>query len=130
MAVIQKEQGGTRERFGSGGCAILDSGASLHGFGHVQIESAACLNINDGASMAIKPTATTHQNAYVLFNAGANQFWYAVSSTCPTFSASPGDVLWLAQSLSTSFWVNASDGTAGSVWRGLGGLGSPVSYVK
>lgn len=137
MANITKEQGGSvmtwddaaTARFLSGASMIVDSGASLQSFGHVQVESGASLHVNDGGSLVIKPSATTGSTAYVVMNVGNNQFWYAPGSGgSPVTNASPGDLMWVANSASTAIWVNISDGTMGSKWLHWGyGTGSNLA---
>lgn len=125
MAILQSEQGGSvfkvkatgTARWNSNASLIVDSGASLHAFGHVIAETGASAKVNDGASLVVKPAATSEDSRYAIMNMGPNTFWYSPGSGgSPQFSASPGDLLWLANSASTGLWVNVSDGAAGSKW--------------
>jgi hypothetical protein len=137
MANIIKEQGGSvvtfddvsTQRFLSGASLIVDSGASLHSFGNIQAETGTCLTVNDGASLIIKPSATTGSTAYPIMNVGNNQVWYSPGSGgSPITTASPGDLMWVANSASTAIWVNISDGTMGSKWLHWGyGAGSNLA---
>lgn len=86
--------------------------------GSVQnLESGASLNVNQGGELKFSADATPTLNAaYPVFKVGTNAFWYSPSAASPTLSASPGDLLWQPASASTAFWVNVSNGTAGSKW--------------
>ena len=116
-------------RLQSGASLVVEPGASLHSFGDVQVESGASIVVNDGASLIIKPAATTGSTADVIMNVGNNQIWYAPGSGgSPITNASPGDLMWIANSASTALWLNISDGTAGSKWLHWGyGAGSNLA---
>lgn len=104
MAIIRKEEGGSVMSFDSSGS----------------------LNVSVGAKVTLGVDATTNNTAYEVLKVGANALWYSASTASPIFSASPGDLLWLAQSASTQFWVNISDGTTGSNWAPVGHAGTSV----
>lgn len=104
MAIITKEQGGSVLSIGSTGS----------------------VNLVDGAKLSLGTDATTNNSVYEVLKMGANTLYYAASTASPVFSASPGDLLWLAQSASTQFWVNISDGTTGSNWAAVGHAGTSV----
>lgn len=82
------------------------------------VKSGGVLNIESGGSLGLTPTATTGATVYPLFKAGNNTIYYMAGSAgaSPNFSASPGDLLWFANSASTTMFVNISNGTAGSRW--------------
>jgi hypothetical protein len=103
MAIIRREEGGSRLSIKSGGAFNFADGGSV--------------NLVDGAKLSLGTDATTNNTAYEVFKMGGNTFWYSASTASPVFSGSPGDLLWLVQSASTAMWVNTSDGTAGSVWE-------------
>ena len=114
---IVREQGGSVLATASGGSVNFAAGALLSVSGKALFNSGASVHIDDGASLIIKDGATAHNSPVVILNAGPNQFWFAPGSAgSPTFSASPGDFLWIANSASTTWWANVSNGTAGSVW--------------
>lgn len=126
---IRKEQGGSLMRFASGASLVLESGTVFQPSGHTSIQSGASLQVGNGASLVVKPGATAGGQMYAMLNMGPNTFWYAPGSAgSPITSASPGDVLFIANSASTSIWVNLSNGTAGSRW-GLVRLGNAGSQV-
>ena len=113
MAIIVREQGGSVQTFKSTGTARFSSGASLIA--------------DTGACVAFKPTATATCTAYEILSMGNNKWWYMPGSAgSPVVSGSPGDMLWLANSASTSLWLNVSDGAAGSKWTAVGVAGSQV----
>lgn len=113
---------GTVVTIASSGSQSIAAGGVLSTSGTFRVASASA-QIGDGASLIIKPGATTKPGAFAVLNIGQNQMWYAPGSAgSPTFSGSPGDMLWIANSASTTFWFNTSDGTAGSVWRRMAGI--------
>lgn len=118
---IIREQGGSVLTIASGGSVNFPAGAVISSSATFLV-TAASVQISDGASLIIKPAATTNNNAVVVLQVGRNQMWYMAGSTgSPIFSASPGDLLWLARSASTTMYVNISDGTTGSRWLFLRG---------
>lgn len=101
----------------SGGSVTLQAGARLSTSATIQLGSTACLIMGDQGSTVLKPAATTLNNPVVVLQIGRNQMWYMASSSgSPIFSASPGDLLWHAQSASTALYLNRSNGTGGSFW--------------
>ena len=113
---IIREQGGSVLTIASGGSVNFPAGAVFSTSGTFAL-TAASARIGDGASLIIKPAATTLNNPVVILQAGRNQWWYMASSAgSPAFTASAGDILWVAQSASTSLFVNRSNGTTGSNW--------------
>jgi hypothetical protein len=126
---IVREAGGSVLRFTSGASLVLESGTAFQPSGHTAVQSGASLQVANGGSLVIKPGATTGGQAYPILNMGNNQMWYAPGSPgSPITSASPGDLMWIANSASTSLWVNLSNGTTGSRW-GLVRLGNAGSQI-
>ena len=114
---ITREQGASVLSIASGGSVNFDAGAVLSTSGTFVVASASAL-IGDAASLILKPAATTQNAAYPFLNLGQNQMWYSPGSAgSPITAASPGDMMWIANSASTSFWFNVSNGTGGSVWK-------------
>lgn len=113
---INREQGGSILTIGSGASVNFNSGAVFASSATLAVTSAS-LQVGDAGSMIVKPAATTLNNPVVIMQIGRNQMWYMASSAaCPTFSASPGDIVWIANSASTGIFANLSDGTTGSRW--------------
>ena len=116
---IVREQGGSVMALASGASLNLAAGAPIGASGGL-ILSGGSAQVGTTASLLVKPTATAGGQPYAILNIGPNQMWYAPGSAgSPTFSGSPGDFLWIANSASTSFWANVSIGTAGSNWRAV-----------
>ena len=113
---IVREQGGSVLTVASGGSINFAAGGVLSTSGNL-IQTSGSTQVGTTGSLIVKPEATTVNNPTVVFQMGRNQFWYMASSAaCPTFTASPGDLCWIAQSASTSIYANRSDGTTGSFW--------------
>lgn len=116
---IIREQGASVLNIASGGSVTYQSGAPLFSSGGF-ISTTGSYQFGTGGSVIIKPEATTLNNQVVILQAGRNQWWYIASSAgSPIFSGSPGDMVWHAQSASTSLWVNLSNGTGGSRWQAV-----------
>lgn len=115
---IRREQGGSVQTIASGGSVNYESGAHLTGSG--KIHSAGSLLVGDSGSLIAKPDATAKSSFYTLLNMGGHQMFFAPASAgSPIFSASPGDLCWIAGSAG-GLWINQSDGTTGSTWANVG----------
>lgn len=113
---IIREQGGSVMTLASGASINYNAGAVLSSSATFLVASASA-QIGDGASLIVKSAATGNNNPIVIMQVGRNQWWYAAGSTgSPTFTASAGDILWMAQSASTDLFINRSNGTTGSNW--------------
>jgi len=134
---INREQGGSVLSVASGGsvnfaaggklvhAGTLDVTGSLSASGTLLVTSAS-VQVGDSASLIIAPNPVINE-PIAFQSVGRNKFWYGTSSTSPTHSASPGDLLWIAQGASTGLWANVSDGTAGSKWTPFGKLAGSQS---
>lgn len=134
---INREQGGSVLSVASGGSVNFAAGGKLTMAGTLDMSggfsasgtalfAAASVQIGDQASLIVAPNPVI--NSPIAFQSvGRNKFWYGTSSTSPTFSASPGDLLWIAQGASTGVWANTGDGTAASVWSPFSKLGGSQS---
>ena len=123
---INKEQGGSVLTVASGGSLNFAAGGKLDMAGTLDVSgvfsssgtaafTSASVQVGDSASLIVAPNPVI--NAPIAFmSVGRNKFWYGTSSTSPTHSASPGDLLWIAQGASTGLWANVGDGTATSKW--------------
>ena len=123
---LNKEQGGSVLAVASGGSVNFAAGGKLTMAGTLDVSgsfsasgtaafTAASVQIGDSASLIAAPNPVI--DAPIAFmSIGRNKFWYGTSATSPTFSGSPGDLLWIAQGASTGLWGNMSNGTGGSNW--------------
>ena len=123
---INREQGGSVLSVASGGSLNFAAGGKLTHAGTLDVTgsfsasgtvlaTAASVQVGDSASLIIAPNPVI--NSPIAFTSvGKNKFWYGTSATSPTFSASPGDLLWIAQGASTGLWGNVGDGTGSSKW--------------
>ena len=126
-AAIVHKQGGSVLTVASGGSLNFAAGGKLTHAGTLDVTGSfsssgtllvagASAQIGDAASLIVSPNPVIN-SPIAFMSIGRNKFWYGTSSTSPTHSASPGDLLWIAQGASTGMWANVSDGTAGSNWK-------------
>ena len=75
----------------------------------LRVDSSGKINAKSGASIVVDTGGA--------FFLGGMQLMFAVTSSPPTVSASPGSVFFRSDGSASNYYVNVSTGTAGSVWK-------------
>ena len=88
---------------------VLEQGASV-----LRVDSAGVIDLRTGGVENVAGSMNISSGGY--FALGNSQFLFGAATDPPTVTASPGAFYFRTDGSASNFYVNTSDGTAGSVW--------------